>query len=111
MVSQPQILDFFYIKLSIIPNINPSMQLSNMGSHAITLSLPFSCILGLLASMTSTTMGILLFLMLPVLIYAMDEVIFDTSAIYFQLRDHTHGYMPSFNLDWLFCLGISFFHW
>ncbi|KAM2045191.1 hypothetical protein ACFX1T_009422 [Malus domestica] len=27
-----------------------------MGSHAITLSLPFSCILGLLASMTSSTM-------------------------------------------------------
>lgn len=32
------------------------LMLSNMGSHAITLSLPFSCILGLLASMTSTTM-------------------------------------------------------
>ncbi|XP_017237768.1 uncharacterized protein LOC108210845 [Daucus carota subsp. sativus] len=32
------------------------LMLSDMGSHAITLSLPFSCILGLLASMTSTTM-------------------------------------------------------
>lgn len=32
------------------------LMLSKMGSHAITLSLPFSCILGLLASMTSTTM-------------------------------------------------------
>ncbi|KAL3642566.1 hypothetical protein CASFOL_013381 [Castilleja foliolosa] len=29
---------------------------SKMGSNAITISLPFSCILGLLASMTSTTM-------------------------------------------------------
>lgn len=29
-----------------------------MGSSAIAISLPFSCILGLLASMTSTTMGI-----------------------------------------------------
>lgn len=28
-----------------------------MGSSAIAISLPFSCILGLLASMTSTTMG------------------------------------------------------
>lgn len=28
-----------------------------MGSGAIALSLPFSCILGLLAAMTSTTMG------------------------------------------------------
>lgn len=28
-----------------------------MGSGAIALSLPFSCILGLLASMTATTMG------------------------------------------------------
>lgn len=30
---------------------------SSMGSGAIVISLPFSCILGLLASMTSTTMG------------------------------------------------------
>ncbi|MED6131106.1 hypothetical protein PIB30_006725 [Stylosanthes scabra] len=30
---------------------------SNMGSGAIGISLPFSCILGLLASMTSTTMA------------------------------------------------------
>jgi len=28
-----------------------------MGSSAIAMSLPFSCILGLLASMTATTMG------------------------------------------------------
>lgn len=32
------------------------LMISKLGSHAITLSLPFSCILGLLASMTSTTM-------------------------------------------------------
>lgn len=32
-------------------------QVGKMGSGAIALSLPFSCILGLLASMTSTTMG------------------------------------------------------
>jgi hypothetical protein len=32
-------------------------QISKMGSNAIAISLPFSCILGLLASMTATTMG------------------------------------------------------
>lgn len=36
-----------------------SGQISKMGSGAIALSLPFSCILGLLASMTATTMGML----------------------------------------------------
>lgn len=35
------------------------MQVKKMGSSAIAISLPFSCILGLLASMTSTTMGML----------------------------------------------------
>ncbi|KAB1223878.1 hypothetical protein CJ030_MR2G000508 [Morella rubra] len=32
--------------------------ISNMGSGALAISLPFSCIVGLLASMTATTMGI-----------------------------------------------------
>lgn len=32
-------------------------QISKLGSGAIAISLPFSCILGLLASMTATTMG------------------------------------------------------
>lgn len=32
-------------------------QVANMGTGAIALSLPFSCVLGLLASMTSSTMG------------------------------------------------------
>lgn len=30
-----------------------------MGTGAIAISLPFSCVLGLLASMTSSTMGML----------------------------------------------------
>ena len=33
------------------------LQVKKMGSGAIAISLPFSCMLGLLASMTSTTMG------------------------------------------------------
>lgn len=45
-------------------------QISKLGSGAIAISLPFSCILGLLASMTATTMGrlcILYFFILCVL--------------------------------------------
>lgn len=33
------------------------MQVANMGTGAIALSLPFSCVLGFLSSMTSSTMG------------------------------------------------------
>lgn len=32
-------------------------QVGKMGTGAVTISLPFSCVLGLLASMTSSTMG------------------------------------------------------
>lgn len=34
-----------------------SIQVANMGTKAIVMSLPFSCILGLLSSVTSSTMG------------------------------------------------------
>lgn len=36
------------------------LQVGRMGTGAVTISLPFSCVLGLLASMTSSTMGTLL---------------------------------------------------
>ena len=48
------------ISLFFKPTTAPNfviLQVGKMGSGAIALSLPFSCILGLLASMTSTTMG------------------------------------------------------
>lgn len=35
----------------------PTMQAGKMGSSALAISLPFSCIFGLLASMTAATMG------------------------------------------------------
>lgn len=38
-------------------NISLGMQVTNMGIGAIVISLPFSCVLGLLSSMASSTMG------------------------------------------------------
>lgn len=45
--------------LYILGNISVSMQVGKMGTGAIAISLPFSCVLGLLSSMTSSTMGML----------------------------------------------------
>ncbi|CAN6581052.1 unnamed protein product [Malus baccata var. baccata] len=44
------------LSVSLLCSIPPPRMVGKMGSGAIALSLPFSCILGLLASMTSTTM-------------------------------------------------------
>ncbi|XP_023911096.2 uncharacterized protein LOC112022711 isoform X2 [Quercus suber] len=55
--------------------------ISKMGSGAIAISLPFSCILGLLASMTATTM------------------------------ENMSGFMQPFNLVWWFSLDTFFTHW
>ncbi|XP_058212844.1 uncharacterized protein LOC131324754 isoform X1 [Rhododendron vialii] len=48
---------------------------TRLGSGAIAISLPFSCILGLLASMTSTTMGITMF-EVHVVIYPFSRISF-----------------------------------
>lgn len=56
--------DFRYLErkqssnVFIVLNLKLSrLQVGKMGTGAIAISLPFSCVLGLLASMTSSTMG------------------------------------------------------
>jgi hypothetical protein len=46
--------------LYTLGNISVSVQVGKMGTGAIAISLPFSCVLGLLSSMTSSTMGMLI---------------------------------------------------
>ncbi|KAK9999055.1 hypothetical protein SO802_018658 [Lithocarpus litseifolius] len=48
--------DLLNLLLYILGNVSVCVQVGNMGTGAIAISLPFSCILGLLSSMTSSTM-------------------------------------------------------
>ncbi|KAI8560233.1 hypothetical protein RHMOL_Rhmol04G0239900 [Rhododendron molle] len=68
---------------------------TRLGSGAIAISLPFSCIMGLLASMTSTTMGITMF--------EVHEVIYPFSRISFK------SFYPCFSTLW--CLVKRKFAW
>ena len=51
--------DLSNLLLYVLDNISVCVQVGNMGTGAIAISLPFSCVLGLLSSMTSSTMGML----------------------------------------------------
>ena len=51
--------DLSNLLLYILGNVSVCVQVENMGTGAIAISLPFSCVLGLLSSMTSSTMGML----------------------------------------------------
>lgn len=51
--------DLLNLLLYILGNVSICVQVGNMGTGAIAISLPFSCVLGLLSSMTSSTMGML----------------------------------------------------
>lgn len=49
------------MKRGFILKIVYSFQVADLGAGAIAIALPFSCVLGLLASMTSSTMGTITF--------------------------------------------------